>query len=262
MAELARLASIDVREINALKGQRGEAVHKAGVRTVADLLTHIPRVYVDRTHTVPIAQVPLNEEVTVFGQVKSISTRRPRRTLQITEAVVTDGVSSLKVVWFNQAFRQTTLPPGTEVALSGKVERFGGRLQMKTPGVDILSSSTESLDTARIVPIHPALGKVAPTYIRRAIHNALIRSRPIPDSLPGPIVERVDVAERDWAFQTIHFPEALDEVPRARQRLVFDELFRLEVALAVQKRRQEAQSRGVAHTPSGVLADRFIGGLP
>ncbi|MGH8912115.1 MAG: ATP-dependent DNA helicase RecG, partial [Acidimicrobiia bacterium] len=233
-----------------------------GVETVADLLMHVPRTYVDRSHSAPIADVPLNQEVTVLGKVKSISSRRPRRNLTIVEATVTDGISSLKAVWFNQGFRERQLGAGTEVVLSGKVERFGRGLQMKAPAVDVVSTPTESLDTARIVPIHPAMGKATAGVIRRAVHNALVRSRPIPDSVPEDVVGKAGVAGRDWAYGAIHFPESLDDVVPARDRLAFDELFRLEVALAVQKRRQESASRGIAHAASSQLAQEFIVGLP
>lgn len=262
MADLARLAEVDVRRLTGLKGERGEVVYKGGVRTVADLLMHVPRTYIDRSRSVAISDVPLAQEVTVVGKVTNVSLRRPRRNLIVVEATITDGLSTLKAVWFNQRFRKQQLAVDTEVALSGRVERFGRRLQMKTPAVDVLSTPTESLDTGRIVPIHPAMGKATAGVIRRAVHNALIRSQPIPDSVPGFVVNKAGVAARDWAYGAIHFPEALDDVVPARNRLVFDELFRLEVALAVQKRRQETASRGIAHDVSGDLAARFIAGLP
>jgi ATP-dependent DNA helicase RecG len=133
---------------------------------------------------------------------------------------------------------------------------------MKTPDADVLSSTTESLVVGRIVPIHPAVGEATAGVMRRAIHNALGRSRPIPDTVPPEIVATAEVAERDWAFGAIHFPEDLSQVTEARDRLVFDELFRLEVALAAQKKSQEVSSQGIAHPPPGELPARFLGGLP
>ncbi|CAN5888830.1 ATP-dependent DNA helicase RecG [soil metagenome] len=262
MAGLSRLAGVPVEEVKGLAGKRGAALHKAGIRTVADLLFHVPRTYIDRSRSAAISDVPLNEEVTVVVTVKSVSIRRPRRNLAIVEAVVGDGTSTMKVVWFNQTFRARQLDADSEVALSGKVERFKGRLQMKSPAVDVLSSPTESLDTGRVVPIHPAVGEVTAGVFRRALHNALIRSRPVADPVPSEIVERVGVVERDWAYGAIHFPDRIDDVVPARNRLVFDELFRLEVALALQKRHNERESRGIVHRGSGHLVERFVSGLP
>ena len=262
MATLSRLAKVEIEAVKGLAGKRGSALRRAGIESVADLLMHVPRTYIDRSRSVSIADVPINEEVTVIVTVQSVSVRRPRRNLAIIEARVTDGVSSMKVVWFNQTFRARQLSTDDEVALSGKVERFKGQLQMKSPAADVLKSTSENLVTGRVVPIHPAVGDVTAGLMRRAIHNALNRSRPIPDVVPGEIVEDIGLESRDWAFGAIHFPEVIEDVGRARRRLVFDEFFRLELALAARKKRQEAESRGVAHEGDGALRRRFIEGLP
>lgn len=262
MATLSRLANVDIEEVKGLAGKRGKALRRAGIEKVADLLMHVPRTYIDRSRSVALADVPINTEVTVIVKVKSVNLRRVRRNLAIVEAQVTDGVSTMKAVWFNQTFRVQQLSTDDEVALSGKVERFKGRLQMKGPAVDRLGSATEPLVTGRIVPIHPVVGEVSAGVMRRAIHNALRRSRPIPDTVPESVRSRAGVAERDWAFGAIHFPDTSEDVARARNRLVFDEFFRLELALALRKRRQEAESKGIAHSPAGELRNRFIAGLP
>lgn len=262
MATLSRLTQRQVGEVKGLSGRRGQALHKAGIHTVADLLMHVPRTYIDRSTSVRIADAPVGEEITLIVKVNSVSVRRPRRNLAIIEAVVSDETGRMKVVWFNQTFRARQLSTDSEVALSGKVEVFKGRRQMKTPDADVLSSNTESLVVGRIVPIHPAVGEATAGVMRRAIHNALARSRPIPDTVPPEIAAMAEVADRDWAFGAIHFPDDLDQVPTARDRLVFDELFRLEVALAAQKKSQEASSQGIAHPPPGELPGRFLAGLP
>ncbi len=262
MADLARLAGISVEEVSGLKGRRGAALKKAGIETVADLLMHVPRRYIDRSRVEPVALLPVGSEVTVIGKVLSVSVRRPRRGLTIVEATINDGTGPVKAIWFNQAFRERQLAAGTEVALSGKVERFRGRTQMKSPDVDVLSAGTESLRTGRVVPIHPSVGEVSPGWMRRAVYNALTRSRPIPDPLPADIVERHSLVSRDDAFSDIHFPEEVGRIDEARRRLVFDELFRLEVALAIQKRRQMLDSNGVAHVDESVIVSEFIDNLP
>ncbi|HSJ35278.1 MAG TPA: ATP-dependent DNA helicase RecG [Acidimicrobiia bacterium] len=262
MATLSRLAEKQVGEVKGLSGRRGQALHKAGIHTVADLLMHVPRTYIDRSTSVRIADAPIGEEITLIVRVNSVSVRRPRRNLTIIEAVVSDETGRMKVVWFNQTFRARQLSTDSEVALSGKVEVFKGRRQMKAPDADLLSSKTESLVVGRIVPIHPAVGEATAGVMRRAIHNALTRSRPIPDTVPPEIAALAEVADRDWAFGAIHFPDDLDQVPTARDRLAFDELFRLEVALAAQKKSQEASSQGLAHPSPGELPRRFLAGLP
>ncbi len=262
MASLSRLSSVDVGEVKGLGGKRSEGLRKAGIASVADLLHHVPRRYVDRSQKSSIAQVPIGSEVTIIGTVRSVNSRRPRRKLQIIEAVIEDDSARIKAVWFNQGYLVERLRGADEVALSGVVESFRGSLQMKTPAVDVLSSSTEGLTVGRIVPVHPTVGGVGPGHLRRAVHNALKRSRPIDDTLPIEVKAANGLMDRDRAFGAIHFPETLEEVGPARRRLVYDELFRLEMALALQKKHQMESSVGIAHKPTGELVDRFLDGLP
>lgn len=262
VASLARLATVGVGQIKGLGGKRASNMKEAGVVSVADFLHHVPRRYIDRSRKEPIARVPIGSEVTIIGSVRSVSHRRPRRNLQIIEAVIEDDSARIKAVWFNQGYLVRMLENANEVALSGVVESFRGSLQMKTPAVDVLSSDTEGLTVGRVVPVHPAIGGVSPGHVRRAMHNALKRSRPIDDSLPTELKAANGLMERDKAFGSIHFPDSLEEVEPARKRLVYDELFRLELALAMQKRHQMDTAIGIEHRPTGELVDRFLGGLP
>lgn len=262
MATLAKLATIDVSQIQGFKGARGKKLVDAGLVTVADLLFHAPRRYIDRSRVEPIALLPLGEEITVIGTVRSVSSRRVKRNMAIVEAKVTDGTDVLDVVWFNQAFRARQLSQGVEVALSGVVESFRGRRQMKAPDVDVLSGSSESLTTGRVVPVHPNVKNIGIGWIRRGVHNALQRSRPIPDPVPAEVLQRHDLVDRDTALADLHFPETIEAAAPARRRLVFDELFRLSLALASRKAERERNADGIAHEPTALLTDAFRAGLP
>jgi ATP-dependent DNA helicase RecG len=262
VATLSRLAELPTSEVRTLGRERSRILEKAGIKTVADLLHHVPRTYIDRSTMASLADIPLGSEVTVVGEVRSVKTRRPRRNLALVEAQIADESASIKVVWFNQVFREKQLPAGTQVALSGTVEQFRGSLQMANPAVDVLNDERESLVTGRIVPIYPQVGEVKSGHFRRAIHSALTRSKPIPDPMPEVLLAKHGLTGREQAFFDIHFPESMDQVGHAKRRLIFDELYRLELALALRKRRQVLDSTGIAHEPTGELADRFLKGLP
>lgn len=262
MGSLAYLTGIGVEKVYLLGGSRAAALRKAGITSVADLLMLVPHRYIDRSRVEPIAFAPVGEEVTIVARIQSITSRRPRRNMVIVEAEVTDGTSILTAVWFNQPFRLKELADGMEVALSGKLERFRGALQMKSPVVDVLDSRLEGIRTGRLVPIHPKTGGVKPGIMRRAIHSALPRAKPITDPIPREMLDRYQLIDRESAIATIHFPDSPDEVGPARRRLVFDEFFRLEVGLALQKRRQMSEARGIAHSLDGHLVNRFLQGLP
>ncbi len=234
-------------------------LHEAGVDSVADLLLHVPRRYLDRSQLFDIAGVPLDEEVTVGGTIEKVESRRIRGNRTMTEAIVSDGTSRMRVVWFNPYLR---LEKGAEVALSGKVELFRGHLEMKSPDVDRLDRPGESLVTGRVVPVYPALGGLSPVRVRRSLDNALRRARPVTEALPDDVIDRNALIDRDAAFVGVHFPDGPDQVGPARRRLIFDELFRLEVALALQKRLQVDEVTGIAHVDDGTLVDPFLGALP
>ena len=260
---LAYLSTIPVSRVKGLTGKRATALAAAGIESVSDLLFHVPRRYIDRSTTAPMEDAPLGEEVTVVGTVQKISTRRVRRNLAIINATIFDGETYLFAIWFNQTFRERQLPEGTEVALSGKIERKQGRLQMKSPEADVLDRPGESLITGRVVPVHPGVKGVSPGFLRRGIHNAVTRSLPVGDPVPGEMRERLKLMDRSAALEAVHFPEAMDDVGPARDRLAFDELFRLEVALALQKRRQIDDAIGIAHVrETGGLVSQLVSGLP
>lgn len=262
MRSLAYLATVDIAKVPGLGGQGGATLRKGGIKTVADLLLLAPRKYLDRSRIEPIALAPVGEEITLAVRVVSSGTRRPRRNLSIVEARLTDGTASFKAVWFNQPYRERQLEVGTEIAVSGKLERFRGNLQMTNPAVDLIDSSNEALTTGRVVPIHPQMGKVKAGHIRRWIHNAMEVAGEISEVVPADILDRQGVLGRDDAFKHIHFPPTPEDAAQARRRLVFDEFFRLELALAMQKRKQMAETRGTAHQIDGDLVTRFISGLP
>jgi ATP-dependent DNA helicase RecG len=256
------LVSIPASEVRSLGPKKAALLAKAGISTVADLLHHVPRTYLDRTDKPPLARVPLGTELTIIAEVRKIATRRPKPKLVMTEALISDDTASLKIVWFNQPYREKMLPRGTQAAFSGVVESFRGKLQMSNPAVEVLDGEDEPLVTGRIVPIYPQVGGVKTGGFLRAMHNALNRARPIPDPIPEVVLAANGLMSRDQAFSSIHFPETVEESSLARQRLVYDEFFRLELSLALRKRRQVEDATGFAHRPTGELAGRFVAKLP
>jgi ATP-dependent DNA helicase RecG len=259
LAELARIRLRDTK-IRRLTPKQAEALAAAGVETVADLLLHVPRRYIDRTRVEPISVLAAGDEATVVGRVRSISTRRLRGRRSLVTASVSDGTGAIDVTWFNQPYRERQLPPGTEVALFGRLESFRGRPQLTNPVTEAIRG--DLVKTGRVVPIYPTVAGIPSWRVQQWMDQALPHARPLLDPVPAEIVERAGLLDRDRAIGLVHAPEAPEDAIPARHRLVFDELFRLEVALALSKRHQIATSRGVAHHLDGPLVEAFIGGLP
>ncbi len=255
---LAFLASVSTDLVKGIGPRRVKKLDDAGIGSVADLLLHVPRRYLDRSQLFDLSDVPLNEEVTVGGTVLSVRKRRISKNRTMIDAQITDGTNVITGIWFNPYLK---IAEGAEVALSGKVERFRGRLQMKSPDMDRLDAE-DSLITGRVVPIHPAAGGLTSSQMRTSISNALQRSRPVTEVLPTVMCARLGLMNRDEALSSIHFPETREETETARRRLVFDELFRLEIALALRKRKQIDDVTGVEHDAGGKMVGAFVDALP
>ena len=134
---------------------------KLEIRTVEDLIYHVPHRYLDVSMVSQIGQVQAGETVTVTGQVvaaKNIFTKRGKR---IQEVTISDGTGQLTAVWFNQPYLVTTFKKAGKISLAGTVDRFGAKLSMTTPEYEIITRNKKqetrnklgSIHTGRLVPI-------------------------------------------------------------------------------------------------------------
>jgi len=244
------------------------------LRTVLDLLEHYPRRYVDRRKRAAITELTVGEEATVIAEVKSVSARRTRNRRALVEVTVFDGTSYLKVTFFNQAWRERQLPPGTEAAFFGKLDMYKGRPQMTNPAVDVFGPVSElgalggdartGAKTGVIVPIYPQSGKaqVDTWQIQRLVAEALERAGEFSDPVPEVLLDRHDLVDRTAAYRGIHAPESDDEWRAATRRLVFDEFLRMQLGLVARKRALERDSLGIQHVVDGSLVSAFHAALP
>jgi len=179
----------------------------------------------------------------------------------MVEAVVGDGTGRLHIVFFNQPWRERQLVEGLNVAVFGKVDSYRGGLQMTNPIVDLIGDRT-----GRIVPIYPQSEKaqVSTWELAGWVENALDRCAPrgILDPLADQVRDRLDLTGRQDALRSIHMPDSIAAKQRARRRLAFDELLRVQLVLVRRKRALEANSVGLVHEVAGELVARFHAALP
>lgn len=241
-------------------------LHALDIHTVEDLIFHFPRRYLDRSRLVPIRDVRIGEEVTVVGTVREVEESTTNRGLDLLQISIYDGTSYLYGVWFNQPYHRDRLLPGTVVAFSGKVQNRFGRLQMVNPAYDIVEDVDEvgrrTVHTGRIIPLHPASQKLSSAMLRRLIARALEQFGDLPDFLPLRLRVRYGMPHRRAALREIHFPTSSSRLKTARERLAYEELFLIQVALAVRRFRLGDEEEGIAHSLPGELVSSFIRGLP
>ena len=257
---LRELDAIPVDRLRGVGERKREALAAVGIESVLDLLTTYPRRWVDRTNEARVSDLVPGAEALVLVSVRSTSKRLGRNRRTIVESVVGDGTGRLHVVFFNQPWRERQLTAGLEVALYGKVDTYRGGLQMANPVVDLIGDRT-----GRIVPIYPQSEKAQLTTWELAgwVENALERCAPrgFADPVPQAVRRRLALSEREAALHDIHLPETIADKERARRRLAFDELLRVQLVLVMRKRAMERDAVGIRHEPGGELVDRFHRGL-
>ncbi|HEX6263553.1 MAG TPA: ATP-dependent DNA helicase RecG [Actinomycetota bacterium] len=238
-------------------------LRKLGIATVGDLLHHYPRRYIDRSNVASIGDLHVNDDATFIGTVRRVRRAFARNRRQMVTVTVFDPSGSIDLFWFNQSWPAQRFREGMEVAVSGKVGAFRGRLRVTNPAVEILKGGgDETVHVGRIVPVHPAGEGVTTGVIRRLVHDALERVDEVPDPMPADVLARHGLPSLADALRDIHFPETDAAKDRAIERLKLDELFFLELGVAFRKRRVEREAEGIPHDLSGDLAERFVGALP
>lgn len=263
----ADLRAIEVTRLKGVGPSLARRLAQIGIENVLDLLQHYPRRWVDRTKRADIADLRVGEEATVDAEVRTVRSRRTRQGRVLVEAVVSDGTSLLNVVFFNQPWREKQLAVGTEAAFFGRLEVYRGRRQMTNPVVDVIGRANAADDkTGVIVPVYPQSGKaeVFTWQLRGLVADALARcaARGFAEPLEEDLLGRHDLVTRDVALRGIHRPGSMEELNRARRRLVFDEFLRMQVGLVARKRRIEAERSGIRHVVDGPLLRAFLGRLP
>jgi ATP-dependent DNA helicase RecG len=250
-----------------LKSVLGPATAKVmaehlGLHTVGDLLHHYPRRYEERGQLTHLADLPMDEHVTVVAQVADArlhtfaSAKAPRGKGQRLEVTITDGSGRLQLVFFGHGVHKPhkELLPGTRAMFSGKVSVFNRRLQLAHPayellrGVDDEAAATVDTWAGALIPIYPATAKLESWKIGKAIQTVLPSAQEAVDPLPDSLREGRGLVPLPEALLKIHRPHTKADIEDARSRLKWDEAFVLQVALA-RRRHADAQLPAVPRTP-------------
>ncbi len=231
-----------------------------GIRSVEDLLHHFPFRYEDYSNLLPIASVPDDQPVTIKGKIELIANKRsPRKNAILTEAIVADHSSRIRIVWFGQPFLAKELAVGDTVYLSGKIsnDRFGR--QMLSPTHE--KEKKEGSAGARILPIYPLTAGLTQKQLRNVLAQVKECIEKIDDWVPQEVLDRQSLLPLSDAMSKIHYPTSIQEVEAAQKRLKFNELFVLQVRAHLI--RQQMKSAGTAQIPfSAEKTKAFVDTLP
>lgn len=250
-----------VRSIKMVGPRRAAALQKLGIFTIKDLLYHFPRRYEDRTRLRPAGACAHGETATVRGTVLAVQDLKPRRGLTVTKLAVHDGVSVFYAVWFNQPFIKKNLPRGTNLFITGKVEKGFGATQIMVEEYEV-DDGQDSLSAGRLVPVYPLAAQLNQRLLRLMVKTALDGlSRPA-EFLPEAIIKKFALPPFEAAVSNAHFPAGLSGAEAARRRFIFEELFLLQLALAVRRKDLAGRRKGHRYLPEGELLKLFKKNLP
>lgn len=260
--------STSVQYVKGIGPRLAEVLAAKGIQTVADLLHYLPFRYEDRLNPRGIAELRAGEMATVIAEVRTSGLFSTRR-MPIFQMTAGQGRSRIKCLWFNGTYLRDRFKPGQLVALYGKVEADrNGELQITQPQFEILGDPAEdgstdgaeqkvtgSLEVGRIVPIYESAGqgRLTARWFRRIIRSAL-ENMPseLPDAIPAVVRSRMSLISPHEALWKVHWPdegESFADLQAARTpahlRLIFEELFFVELGLEL-KRRQMRSQTGIA----------------
>jgi ATP-dependent DNA helicase RecG len=258
--------STPVQYVKGIGPRLAEVLSAKGIHTVSDLLYYLPFRYEDRLNPRGIAELRPGEMATVIAEVRNSGLFRTRR-MPIFQLIAGQGRARLKCLWFNGTHLRDRFKPGQLVALYGKVEADNGQLQIIQPQFEILGESGEegasdadqklatSLEVGRIVPIYESAGqgRLTARWFRRIIRSAL-QSMPqsMPDPIPAAVRSRMCLISPVEALWKVHWPdegESIADLKSSRTpahvRMIFEELFFVELGLEFKRRQMKAQT-GIA----------------
>ncbi|PIR42390.1 ATP-dependent DNA helicase RecG [candidate division WWE3 bacterium CG_4_9_14_0_2_um_filter_35_11] len=212
----------NISELNGIGIKYSQLLKNIGIKTIEDLLTHIPYRYEDRSNITKISDLKPGETSTVFGVVLKIDNVFTRNRKKITKAIISDETGKLNLIWFNQHYIKNSISEGSQISISGKLDLKNTSKQFVSPQWEIIKND-KAIHTTGIVPIYSVTAGISPKWLRNKINETLEKTN-IPNLLTEEIIKDYKLSDRNFAFQNIHFPKNLEDTILAKKSLSFEEM--------------------------------------
>ncbi len=241
---------------------RAKLFHKLGIDSILDLISYYPRTYEDRSEVKKIADILDEESCSFEATIASvIRENRIRRGLVIYKVNIKDDTDSATATWFNQSYLKNKFNIGEKYYFFGKVSRKFGKIEVQNPVYEKISDD-EAKNTCRIMPVYSSTAGLTENVIRLAIRNALkLTGSSMIDYIPESTRKKYHLSEINYSIHNIHFPKTDSDFRNARYRLVFEELFLLQLGLTSIKNLLKEGEKGIVFKKFDD-ENEFIGNLP
>lgn len=199
--------------------KRAELFSGLGIETIRDLLSFLPRTYIDLSQPVPITQVIPGQTAVIRAYVSSpVHAARIRGGKTLFKFIVSDGAADMQIVLFNQEYTAQKMVQGSEFIFYGAVELVGRRLQMTAPLI-------EEIKNATVLPVYRLTKGLSQNVIRKTVDGALDRFLPeLDETLPELLLRQYDLMPIRQAYMTVHHPSDMQLLQNAQRRFAFEEL--------------------------------------
>ena len=234
------------KEVQYVKGvgpNRVKLLNKLNIFTLKDLITYFPRNHEDRSIAKQIADCEDGETVLIKATALTKITEIRARRLSIYRLVVNDDSSSCVITWYNQKYLKDRFKIGDTYTFFGKIENKGGTFEMKSP---VFDEDGVDKNTGKIVPIYPLTYNLSQNVLRKIIEAGINEVYGnLEENLPEYIIDKYKLIDINDAYKYIHFPASNSDFIRAKNRLVFEELLALQLALFRLKEGQKFDEKGI-----------------
>ena len=250
----------DIQYIKGVGPNRATLLNKLGIYNLKDLITYFPREHEDRGKIKNIAELENGEEALVSAfPVGRLNEIKIRKNLTLCKLIVRDETGSMIVTWYNQSYLKNVFKLNQRYKFFGKVSRKYSNLEMQSP---VYEMEEQSRNTGKIIPIYPLTYSLTQNTIRKIIENGLNEiDGKLEETLPDYIIEKYKLYDYNTAIKQIHFPDTFDSFNKARKRLVFEELFSMQLALLSLKNNYEIKKPGIEFDKNVKMSD-VIDNLP
>ncbi|MBR2916178.1 MAG: ATP-dependent DNA helicase RecG [Clostridia bacterium] len=223
-----------VQFIKGVGEKRAKTFEKLGIKTVSDLLYHLPRDYEDRSDIKNICDLIDGEKVCVLGRITaSPRSFKSKNRLMVTQATISDGTGIMKITWFNARYIEGQLQGDREFVFFGEVTYRGRNAEMVNPVVESYGGGKK---TGRIVPIYPLRAGISQYMLRSAIEEAIKNLEDkIENTVPEGIAKKCALLDTEEAMREIHFPSDFDSFKKAKYSLAFEELLVMQTGIQILK---------------------------
>ena len=249
--------SMPVQFLKGVGPARAEIFSKLGVETVGDLLEYFPRDWNFLSEPVKINQIKPNQMVTIIGMVESIDYQSYRRQ-PLFEAMISDDTGICRIVWFHGGYLRNQLEPGQILLISGKVTLYKHQLQLTNPKFQIVDEQHGELLENLSGGIYPATGKLSSRQIKRIIKPVISNiDELVSEFFEKSFLKKNNLINRKEAFEWIHQPPNEKKLSRAKRRLKYDELFLMQLGLALRRYKVQHFSSAVPCTCTDEIDSRI-----